>query len=334
MSGLSRQPRPTGDDGSSPVAPAHAGRLSQRLGRGLVRGLPLLWLALFFLVPFAVTLKISFSSPATAQPPYLPLLEWDGGLEGWREFFEALDFQNYQMIAADALYRDAALSSLGYAALATAILVGIGTPTAYAMARASARWQPILVALVIVPFWTSFLIRVYAWIAILKPEGLLNAALLKLGLIAAPLPILDSPYGVRIGLTYAYLPFMVLPLYAVMSRLDPALTEAAADLGASRARAFFTVTLPLSLPGLAAGALLCFIPMVGEFIIPDLLGGSDTLMLGRVLWSEFFSNRDWPLASAVAVLLLILVVGPVVLFREAELRREEAVEGAHEGAQR
>ena len=306
--------------------------VTQRIGRGLVRGLPLLWLALFFLVPFAVTLKISFSSPATAQPPYLPVIDWQGGLEGWREFLEALDFQNYQMIAGDALYRDAALSSLAYAGLATAILALLGTPTAYAMARAPARLQPILVALVIVPFWTSFLIRVYAWIAILKPEGLLNAALLKLGLASAPLAILDSPYGVLIGLTYAYLPFMVLPLYAVMGRLDPALREAASDLGAGRARVFLTVTLPLALPGLAAGALLCFIPMVGEFIIPDLLGGPDTLMLGRVLWSEFFSNRDWPLASAVAVLLLVLVVGPVVLFREAELRREEAAEGAGRGA--
>jgi putrescine transport system permease protein len=304
-----------------------SGRLTRRLGRGLVRGLPLLWLVLFFLVPFVVTLKISLSSPATAQPPYLPVIDWQGGLEGWSEFLQALDFQNYHMIAGDALYRDAALSSLGYAALATAILALIGTPTAYAMARASARWQPILVALVIVPFWTSFLIRIYAWIAILKPEGLLNGALLKLGLIAGPLPLLDSSVGVLIGLTYAYLPFMVLPLYAVMSRLDPALLEAAADLGAGRARAFATVTLPLALPGLAAGALLCFIPMVGEFIIPDLLGGSDTLMLGRVLWSEFFSNRDWPLASAVAVLLLILIVVPVVLFREAELRREEAAKG-------
>ncbi|WP_232631592.1 ABC transporter permease [Methylobacterium sp. Leaf118] len=306
--------------------------VARTLGRGLVRGLPLLWLALFFLVPFAVTLKISFSSPATAQPPYLPVLDWQGGLEGWREFLEALDFQNYQMIASDALYRDAALSSLAYAGLATAILVLLGTPTAYAMARAPARLQPTLVALVIVPFWTSFLIRVYAWIAILKPEGLLNAALLKLGLVSAPLAILDTPYGVLIGLAYAYLPFMVLPLYAVMSRLDPALREAAADLGAGRARVFLTVTLPLALPGLAAGALLCFIPMVGEFIIPDLLGGPDTLMLGRVLWSEFFSNRDWPLASAVAVLLLVLVVGPVVLFREAELRREEAAEGMGKGA--
>ncbi len=292
--------------------------------RGLVRGLPALWLALFFLVPFAVTLKISFSSPATAQPPYLPVIDWQGGLEGWREFLEALDFQNYEMLASDTLYRDAALSSLGYALAATALLVLIGTPMAHAMARAEQRFQPLLAALVIVPFWTSFLIRVYAWIAILKPEGLLNAALLRLHLIGEPLQILDTPLAVLIGLTYAYLPFMVLPLYAVMSRLDPALPEAAADLGAGRARIFFTVTLPLAAPGLAAGALLCFIPMVGEFIIPDLLGGSDTLMLGRVLWSEFFSNRDWPLASAVAVLLLVLVVGPVVLFREAEQRREEA----------
>ena len=291
--------------------------LAGRLGRGLVRGLPLLWLALFFLLPFAVTLKISFSSPATAQPPYLPVLDWQGGLEGWREFLEALDFENYQMLAADALYRDAALSSLGYAALATAILILVGTPTAYAMARASARWQPILVALIIVPFWTSFLIRVYAWIAILKPEGLLNAALMKLGLIAAPLPILDGPFGVLIGLSYAYLPFMVLPLYAVMNRLDPTLCEAAADLGASPSRVFWTVTVPLSLPGIAAGAGLCFIPMVGEFVIPDLLGGSETLMLGRVLWTEFFSNRDWPLASAVAVLILAIVIGPVVLFRDS-----------------
>ena len=186
-----------------------------------------------------------------------------------------------------------------------------------------ARLQPLLVALVIVPFWTSFLIRIYAWIAILKPEGLLNAGLLRIGLIASPLDILNTPAAVMIGLTYAYLPFMVLPLYAVLSRLDPTLTEAAADLGASPTRAFWTVTLPLARPGIAAGALLCFIPMVGEFIIPDLLGGSDTLMLGRVLWSEFFSNRDWPLASAVAVLLLVLIVGPIVLFRDAERERED-----------
>ena len=294
-------------------------------GRFLVRALPFLWLALFFLVPFMVTLKISFSSPATAQPPYLPVIDWTNGPEGWLEFFRALDFTNYRMLAADSLYWEVTLSSLLYAGAATAILVLIGTPISLAMARASARAQPLLVALVVVPFWTSFLIRVYAWIAILKPEGLLNAVLLRLNLIAQPLAILDTPLALMIGFVYAYLPFMVLPLYAVMSRLDPSLPEAAADLGAARTRVFFTVTLPLAMPGLVAGALLCFIPMVGEFIIPDLLGGSETLMLGRMLWIEFFSNRDWPIASAVAVLLLILIVGPVVLFREAETRREEAL---------
>jgi putrescine transport system permease protein len=291
----------------------------------LLRLPPLLWLAAFFLLPFAITLKISLSEPATAIPPYLPVLDWQGGMEGWTTFLEALNLDNYATLAADPLYRDAALGSLGYAAAATAILVGLGTPLAYALARAPARWQPLLVALVVVPFWTSFLIRVYAWIAILKPEGLLNLVLLKLGLIAAPLSILNTDAGVLIGLVYAYLPFMVLPLYAVMNRLDPALREAAADLGAGPTRVFWSVTLPLSLPGIAAGAGLCFIPMVGEFVIPDLLGGSDTLMLGRVLWSEFFSNRDWPLASAVAVLMLALVIGPVVLFRDS-------LRGGEEGA--
>ncbi|WP_331301470.1 ABC transporter permease [Methylobacterium oryzae] len=276
-----------------------------------------LWLAAFFLLPFAITLKISLSEPATAIPPYLPLLDWRGGLDGWSTFLEALNFDNYRTLYADPLYRDAALGSLTYAGVASLILVALGTPLAYALARAPARWQPLLVALVIVPFWTSFLIRVYAWIAILKPEGLLNLALRRLGLIDAPLTILNTEAAVIVGLVYAYLPFMVLPLYAVMNRLDPALREAAADLGAAPSRVFWTVTVPLSLPGIAAGAGLCFIPMVGEFVIPDLLGGSETLMLGRVLWTEFFSNRDWPLASAVAVLILAIVLGPVVLFRDS-----------------
>ncbi|GJE62755.1 Putrescine transport system permease protein PotH [Methylobacterium trifolii] len=304
-------------------------RTQQRLAF-LVRLPPFLWLGLFFLVPFAITLKISLSEPATAMPPYLPVLDWQGGLEGWSSFLEALHFQNFETLATDALYRDAALSSLGFAALATAILALLGTPFAYALARAPARWQPLLVALVVVPFWTSFLIRVYAWIVILKPEGLFNAGLLRLGLIARPLEILNTNAAVLVGLVYAYLPFMVLPLYAVMARLDPTLREAAADLGAGPARVFRSVTLPLSLPGIVAGSLLCFVPMVGEFIVPDLLGGSETLMLGRVLWTEFFSNRDWPLASAVAVLMLVLVLGPVVLFRDAGLRAEQ---GAEQGAE-
>ncbi len=296
---------------------AGSARKRGRMFDRLARLPPFLWLAAFFLLPFVITLKISLSEPATAIPPYLPLLDWRGGLDGWSAFLEALNFDNYLTLAADPLYRDAALGSLTYAGVASLILVALGTPLAYALARAPARWQPLLVALVIVPFWTSFLIRIYAWIAILKPEGLLNLALRRLGLIDAPLTILNTDAAVIVGLVYAYLPFMVLPLYAVMNRLDPTLREAAADLGASPSRVFWTVTVPLSLPGIAAGAGLCFIPMVGEFVIPDLLGGSETLMLGRVLWSEFFSNRDWPLAAAVAVLILAIVIGPVVLFRDS-----------------
>jgi len=286
--------------------------------------IPALWLGAFVLLPALIILKISLSSPATAQPPYLPVLDWSAGLEGWSSFLEALDFTNFDTLSSDALYRDAALSSVALAGLATLILAVIGTPVAHAMARASERTQPLLVALVIVPFWTSFLVRIYAWIAILKPEGLLSGALLHLGLIARPLEILGTQGAILIGLTYAYLPFMVLPLYAVLTRLDPQVREAAADLGASPARVFWSVTLPLARPGLAAGALLCFVPMVGEFIIPDLLGGSDTLMLGRVLWSEFFSNRDWPLASAVAILMLAVVVVPLVLLRDSGARPGEA----------
>ncbi|MGC5778490.1 ABC transporter permease [Methylobacterium sp. NFXW15] len=291
--------------------------MASRIFARLLRLPPFLWLGAFFLLPFLVTLKISLSEPATAIPPYLPLLDWQGGLDGWSSFLEALNFTNYITLAQDDLYQAATLGSLFYAGTATAILVVIGTPIAYALARAPLRWQPLLVALVVVPFWTSFLIRIYAWIAILKQEGLLNLVLMKLGLISQPLVILNTDVAVIIGLVYAYLPFMVLPLYAVMNRLDPSLREAAADLGASPARVFWTVTLPLSLPGIMAGAGLCFIPMVGEFVIPDLLGGSETLMLGRVLWSEFFSNRDWPLAAAVAVVLLVIVVAPVVLFRDS-----------------
>ena len=210
------------------------------------------------------------------------------------------------------------------ALVSTALLLLIGYPMAYAMSRASAGARPILVALVILPFWTSFLIRVYAWIGILKPEGLLNRLLIGLGLIAEPLSILNTTTAVYIGIVYAYLPFMVLPLYASLERLDPALTEAAQDLGARPAKAFWTVTVPLSLPGVIAGSLLCFIPIVGEFVIPDLLGGSDTLMIGRTLWSEFFSNRDWPLAAAVAVAMLLIIVIPIVVYRELEAHRFEA----------
>jgi putrescine transport system permease protein len=261
-----------------------------------------------------------------AQPPYRPRFEWSAGPSAWLDGLASLTLENYRTLLSDELYWQAGLSSLGMALAATTLLVLVGYPVALAMARASARWRAILVGLVILPFWTSFLIRVYAWIAILKPDGFLNQILIWSGLVGHPLTILNTNAAVLIGLVYAYLPFMVLPLYATLERLDRTLLEAAADLGASPLRAFWTVTLPLSLPGVAAGALICFIPILGEFVIPDLLGGSETLMIGRTLWSEFFSNRDWPLASAVAVLMLTALLVPIVLYRDLESRRLEARE--------
>jgi putrescine transport system permease protein len=297
---------------------AHDARL-----RIVATALPFLWLAVFFLVPFLIVAKISLSDPATAQPPYRPVFT-GFGLGELRAFVAALDLENFATLVGDDLYLRAALSSLRIATVATALLIAVGYPMAYAMARAPRRWQTVLVALVILPFWTSFLIRVYAWIGILKPEGLLNQALLGLGVVAEPLMILNTDTAVYIGIVYAYLPFMVLPLYATLERLDPTLIEAAADLGATPTRAFWSITAPLSLPGVVAGSLLCFIPIVGEFVIPDLLGGSETLMIGRTLWSEFFSNRDWPLAAAVAVVMLAILVVPIVVYRDIESRRFEA----------
>lgn len=293
-----------------------------RFGRALVPLVPFLWLAAFFLLPFAIVLKISLSDPATAQPPYAPVLSLETW-EGIRAFFEGLDLENYALLVSDSLYLDAALSSLRIAAVSTVLLLLLGYPMAYAMARAPEGRRPLLVALVILPFWTSFLIRVYAWIGILKPEGLLNQGLMALGLIDEPLAILNTETAVFIGIVYAYLPFMVLPLYATLERQDPTLIEAALDLGSPPWHAFWSITVPLSLPGIVAGSLLCFIPIVGEFVIPDLLGGSETLMIGRTLWSEFFSNRDWPLAAAVAIVLLVILVVPIVIYRQAEARHLE-----------
>jgi putrescine transport system permease protein len=291
-----------------------------RVLRRLVPALPFLWLGLFFLVPFLIVLKISLSDPASAQPPYVPVFEWGEGAS----FFAALDLENYRTLFEDSLYWSAALSSVRIAAISTVLLLLVGFPVAYAMARAPESWRPALVALVILPFWTSFLIRVYAWIGILRPEGLLNQALQALGLIDEPLAILNTETAVYIGIVYAYLPFMVLPLYATLEKLDHRLIEAALDLGSPPWRTFWSITVPLALPGIVAGSLLCFIPAVGEFVIPDLLGGSETLMIGRTLWSEFFSNRDWPLASAVAIVLLVILVVPIVIYRDVEARRLEA----------
>jgi putrescine transport system permease protein len=279
---------------------------------------PFLWLGLFFLFPFLLVLRLSLSDIALAVPPYAPQLDLSAGVDGVREFLAALDFETYGRLGGDRLYLAAYLSSMRIAAISTGILLLIGYPIAYAMVRCPPAARRALVLAVILPFWTSFLIRIYAWIAILKPAGLLNAALGAVGL--APLNLLNTEAAVHIGLVYAYLPFMVLPLYAVLERQPAELLEAAADLGCTPVQAFWRVTFPMSLPGVAAGALLCFIPMVGEFVVPDLLGGSQTLMLGKVIWTEFFANRDWPTASAVAVALIVTLIVPLTLFQRQQQR--------------
>jgi putrescine transport system permease protein len=285
---------------------------------GLAAILPFLWLALFFAFPFILVAKLSFSDTALAIPPYAPRIDWSQGLAGLRAFFAALDGETYARLTKDSLYLDAYLSSLRIAGTATVLLLLIGYPIAYGISRCPPAVRQALVMAVILPFWTSFLIRIYAWIAILKPAGILNAALAALGL--PPVDILNTETAVLLGLVYAYLPFMVLPLYAVLEKQDESLIEAAQDLGATPLSAFWRVTFPLSIPGAAAGALLCFIPMAGEFVIPDLLGGSETLMLGRVIWTEFFSNRDWPAASAVAIVLLATLVIPILLFEREQAK--------------
>lgn len=283
----------------------------KRRSSGLAALAPGLWLALFFAFPFVLVAKLSLSHTALAMPPYAPQLDLSQGLGGLREFFGGLNATTYRRLIQDPLYLKAFLSSLRFAAAATAILLLIGYPMAYGISRFAADARKALVLAVALPFWTSSLIRIYAWIAILKPAGLLNQALGALGL--PPLQILNSDTAVLLGLVYAYLPFMVLPLYAVLERQDESLVEAAHDLGASPFAAFWRVTFPLSLPGAAAGALLCFIPMVGEFVIPDLLGGSRTLMLGHTIWTEFFADRDWPAASAVALAMLAALLVPILL---------------------
>jgi putrescine transport system permease protein len=281
--------------------------------RRLIVGFPALWLLLFFLAPFALVAKISLSRPAIAQPPYEPTFSLTDGFAGLIKKLQSLSLEAYGLILDDDLYLAASLSSLRLAAIATVITLLVAFPLAHAMTRAPVRWRPVLVLLAIAPFWTSFLIRIYAWIMILKDEGLLNHALMSLHLIDTPLSIFASETAVVIGIVYSYLPFMVLPIYTALDRQDATLLEAAADLGATPLRAFWRITVPLARPGIIAGVLLVFIPAVGEFVIPDLLGGSDTLMIGRTLWTEFFENRDWPAASAVAIVLLVLLLVPMLL---------------------
>jgi putrescine transport system permease protein len=284
---------------------------------------PYAWLLALFLAPFAIVIKISLSRSELAIPPYAPTFDLSEGLGAIALRVAELSTAAYQSLADDALYFDSYVSSLRLAAIATAFSLIVAYPMAHAMARAPARWRAALVVLSIAPFWTSFLIRVYAWIAILKDEGLLNHALIAMGLIATPLHIFATDWAVLIGIVYSYMPFMLLPLYNSIARQDPALIEAAADLGASPAACFWRVTVPLSAGGILAGCLLVFIPAVGEFVIPDLLGGSDTLMIGRTMWTEFFENRDWPTASAAAIVLLAILLVPLAYYDRSQRRQME-----------
>ncbi|HKH00706.1 MAG TPA: ABC transporter permease [Bradyrhizobium sp.] len=285
---------------------------------------PYLWMLLFFLVPFAFVLKISLSQTAIAQPPYLPVIDLTQGLETIKAAAAELSLDNFRLLVSDNLYVLSYLRSLAVAAISTAILLLIGYPIAYGMARLPQRWQAVAMMLVIIPFWTSFLIRIYAWINILQHDGMLNKFLLAVHLISQPVVWLSTDSAMYLGMVYSYLPFMILPLYASLVKMEPGLLEAAADLGASRLQTFWLVTFPLSLPGVAAGVLLCFIPIVGEFVIPDLLAGSNSLMIGQALWLEFFTNKDWPVASAAAVVLLLLLVVPLVFYDRLQRRELEA----------
>jgi putrescine transport system permease protein len=287
--------------------------------RWLVIAVPYLWLLLFFAVPFAIALKISFATAAISQPPYTDLL----GMAGDHLKID-LNLGNYLYLLRDDLYVAAYLSSLKIALISTFLCVLVGYPIAYGIARMPPSSRNIALMMVILPSWTSFLIRIYAWVGILKNNGLLNNLLMGIGLIDEPLQILHTPIAVYIGIVYAYLPFMVLPLYSNLVKHDQRLLEAAQDLGAPPWKAFLKVTLPLSRAGIIAGAMLVGIPVVGEFVIPEMLGGADTLMIGRVLWQEFFNNRDWPVASAVAIVMLVLLIIPIVIFHHYQSRELEA----------
>ena len=293
-------------------------------GRFFLIGIPLVWLLLFFLTPFLIVLKISLSDMATAMPPYAPAYEAGSGLTGIWAMIQAMDFENFIWLLEDNIYWLSYLSSLKIAFFSTLFTLLLGYPIAYGLARSPDKWRGFLVLLVILPFWTSFLIRVYAWIGILKSEGFLNHFLLWLGVIDDPLAFINTNIAVYIGIVYSYLPFMVLPLYAALEKMDDSLVEAALDLGTTRIGAFWQVTFPLSMAGVIAGCFLVFIPAMGEFVIPDLLGGSETLMIGKTLWGEFFSNRDWPVASAVAIVLLLLLVVPILLFQRQQEKAQEA----------
>ncbi len=292
-------------------------RKAASAGRRFVIGIPALWLTITFLIPFLIVLRMSFSVMDDAGNPFGPLVTMVDGVINIKA-----KIANYTFIASDALYLRTYLSSLKYAAATTALCLLIGYPFAYFMARSKPSVRPALLMLVMLPFWTSFLLRIYAWKGILANQGLLNSFLLKFGFIEAPLQLMNTPFSLVIGMVYAYLPFMILPLYANLVKMDLRFLEAAADLGATPLQAFWRVTVPLSKSGIIAGAMLVFIPAVGEYVIPELLGGPETLMIGKVLWDEFFTNNDWPLASAVAVLVILLILVPMAVFNKYKAEQE------------
>jgi putrescine transport system permease protein len=294
------------------------GSSADKLWRGAVILLPYLWLLLFFLAPFAIVFKISFADPLVAQPPFTALFDWSDHATHW--LLGTLD--NYRFLLEDKLYWVSYLRSIKIAFISTVLCLLIGYPMAYSIARAQGSWRNILLLLIIIPFWTSFLLRIYAWMVMLGKYGLINNLLMSSGLITEPIQFMYTDTAVYIGIVYTYVPFMILPLYATLEKLDLDLNDAAADLGAKPWQRFIDVTLPLSMPGIIAGSLLVFIPALGEYVIPALLGGLDSLMIGRTLYDEFFTNRDWPLASAVATVLLVILIIPIMLFQRYQQGEE------------
>ncbi|MCJ8205559.1 ABC transporter permease subunit [Pseudomonas sp. RGM2987] len=290
-------------------------------GRQLVIGVPFIWLFLFFMLPFFIVLKISFAEADVAIPPYTEIYSYvDQKLQ------VLLNFANYVMLSDDELYIAAYLGSLKMALISTALCLLIGYPMAYGIANARKEMQTVLVLLIMMPTWTAILIRVYAWMGILSNNGLLNGFLMSMGWISEPLQILNTNLAVYIGVVYSYLPFMILPLYANLVKHDSSLLEAASDLGSSTFNSFWKITVPLSKNGIVAGCMLVFIPVVGEFVIPELLGGPETLMIGKVLWQEFFNNRDWPVASSLAVVMLAILIVPIILFNRSQAKEMEGKE--------
>jgi len=289
-------------------------------GRPVTTIVPMLWMVLFFLLPFLLVLKISFSEAILAIPPYAPMIEWT---HDWLLSIK-LHLANYRFLFTDSLYVDSFLYSVKVAAVSTAACLLLGYPMALGIARAPPARRSLLLMLVILPFWTSFLLRVYAWIGLLKDDGLINNFLIWLHLLAAPIHMVNTSFAVYVGIVYSYLPFMILPLYSNLEKHDGTLLEAAADLGAPPWKTFLRVTWPLSIPGVVAGTMLVFIPAVGEYVIPTLLGSANQVMIGRVLSDEFFENRDWPVASAVAIVVLLLLLIPIVIFQRYNRRELES----------